>query len=264
MFIKAGSFLPMVDTLLTTRDYRTDSLIVKYYPDHENPESSFTMYDDDGKTPGAYALGEYDILHFSGSVTLSDLWIRLNREGPGYSGMPETRKICFEIQRITGKPENVQKNGVVLTLVSSMEEFLAINEGAFWNSSENVLYVQIHMQDQSDEIQIHNIEIANPVEELPTSGLIDFYLQHPYPNPFSKLTTINIDIYQPGDYQVEILSLTGHILKRIDFTMNFAGTRQFTWNGSGMEGRMVASGIYCMKVSGAHSTQYRKVVFLFM
>lgn len=262
LFIKAGSFLPMVDTLLTTENYSTDSLIVKYFPDYETPESSFTLYDDDGKTPNAFAMEQYDILKFSGSLTLSDLWIQLNREGPGYSGMPEIRKICFEIQRITSEPEEVLKNGAVLTLVSSMEEFLTMSEGAYWDSSGKVLYVLVHMLGQSDEVQIHLIEIANTTEKPTTPGLIDFRLQHPFPNPFSKSTTINIEVYQPGNYQVEIMNLTGQILKRIDFTLNYAGTRQITWNGSDMEGRTVTSGVYCVKVSGMHGPQHTKVVFL--
>ncbi len=262
LFVKAGSFLPMVDTILTTENYNTDSLIVKYYPDHKTPESSFVLYDDDGKTPGAFANEQYDILTFSGSLTLSDLWIQLNREGPGYSGMPETRKICFEIQRITSEPEEVRKNGVLLSQVSSMEEFHTMSEGVYWDSSEKTLYLLVHMLGQSDEIQIHLIEIANTIEKPATSGLIDFRLKQPFPNPFSKSTTINIEIYQPGDYQVEIMNLTGQIMKRIDFTMHYGGTRQTKWNGSDMKGNMITSGIYYIKVSGSNSTQHTKVVFL--
>jgi oligosaccharide 4-alpha-D-glucosyltransferase len=49
------------------------------------------MYEDDGKTRGAMAAGEYQLLKFDASQRGKRLEIRLSSSGKGYAGAPQTR-----------------------------------------------------------------------------------------------------------------------------------------------------------------------------
>jgi oligosaccharide 4-alpha-D-glucosyltransferase len=94
VFVKAGSFIPMAKAVESTDDYSSENLTVRFYPAEEGTGSSGLMYEDDGKTFGAYERGAYELLQFENS---DGTVFRFNRTGNGYKGMPEQRRVKLEI-----------------------------------------------------------------------------------------------------------------------------------------------------------------------
>ena len=98
IFVKSGSFIPMAEVVNSTDDYSTENLSIKYYASNFNQKTSQSMYEDDGKTFGAYEKNNYSKLVFDALETENDiLEIGIVNKGNGYIGMQENRKIELRI-----------------------------------------------------------------------------------------------------------------------------------------------------------------------
>jgi len=94
VFVRAGAFIPMVKAVESTDNYSSKNLTVRFYPTTIGKSSMGQMYEDDGKTFGAYEKGAYEILQFENHNGHS---FRFTRTGNGYNGMPEQRHVRLEI-----------------------------------------------------------------------------------------------------------------------------------------------------------------------
>ncbi|MFK5856668.1 MAG: glycoside hydrolase family 31 protein [Bacteroidota bacterium] len=104
IFIKAGSFIPMAESVNSTDDYSTAKLTVSYYHDSENDVNSYSMYNDDGSTYGSIEKNEYEIITFDKKYINSKLTEYLfNSTGGVYEGKPESRTIQFELIGLDNK-----------------------------------------------------------------------------------------------------------------------------------------------------------------
>jgi oligosaccharide 4-alpha-D-glucosyltransferase len=108
VMVKAGSFLPMVQPVQSTDDYTTEQLDLHYYSDTSITRAQAKMYDDDGKSPNAISLGEYETLSFSATQQDKQLQISLNRQGK-YKGMPRKRDMRLIIHNWLKAPLQAQK-----------------------------------------------------------------------------------------------------------------------------------------------------------
>lgn len=95
VFFRGGSFVPVVrDNIQSTEEYNTSKLAVGYYYDNEVKESTGMLYEDDGKTPDAYAKGQYEILYFKSKVKRNKVKITIQSEvGSNYP--KKDRKLLF-------------------------------------------------------------------------------------------------------------------------------------------------------------------------
>lgn len=103
VFIRAGAFIPMASipmkkAIESTEDYSSKDLTIRFYPMPAGKNSSGQMYEDDGKTFGAYEKGQYELLRFQ---NVSGKTFLFSRTGKQYKGMPVQRNVRFEI--VTGK-----------------------------------------------------------------------------------------------------------------------------------------------------------------
>jgi oligosaccharide 4-alpha-D-glucosyltransferase len=98
IFVKEGSFIPMVKPVKSTDDYSTTELKLRYYPGKEGDSSFYNMFEDDGQTFGTIERSEYELLRFKATQkTDKNFFIEMVREGWYYPGMPKTRLIKLEI-----------------------------------------------------------------------------------------------------------------------------------------------------------------------
>ncbi len=105
VFVKAGSFIPMVAPVQTTDAYSTKDLTLHYYHDSAVKTSSGKLYDDDGKTPDAFEKGKYEILKFESTTSSTSLSIQLSAEkGENYAST--TRNITLVIHNIETAPKS--------------------------------------------------------------------------------------------------------------------------------------------------------------
>lgn len=104
LFVKAGSFIPQyIKPINNVTEYDPSELTVKYFPSPE--ASSYTLFEDDRKDPESLKKGNYALITFSAIRNGNSLDIHVAVNGT-YPGMPEKRKITFEIPGIK-RPANV-------------------------------------------------------------------------------------------------------------------------------------------------------------
>jgi alpha-glucosidase/oligosaccharide 4-alpha-D-glucosyltransferase len=104
VFVKGGSFIPMVEPVQTTDQYSTEALNIHYYFDNDNQNSVYSLYDDDGSTPKAFEKNEYQILKFESKYIGEKLVFDFTSEtGENYSDMNRSLKLI--IHNLQNKPE---------------------------------------------------------------------------------------------------------------------------------------------------------------
>lgn len=124
IFVKAGSFLPMVPPKQNTRQYTTDTLLIHYYPSNQTYETSFSVYVDDGADAQAPENGNFELIHLKAEESTGQLAIHLESENLGFSARPTHRLI----QLILHGKENFKITGNV----NSMLESPQTNNFVFW------------------------------------------------------------------------------------------------------------------------------------
>ncbi len=97
VLVRAGSFVPMIDTIQTTRDYTSEKLALHYYADASVPDATGQMYDDDGSSRLSLEQGRFELLRFRATQEQDSLAIDLRRDGGAYEGRPESRELTIVI-----------------------------------------------------------------------------------------------------------------------------------------------------------------------
>jgi len=120
VLVRAGAFVPMIDDIATTRDYRSTNLTLHFYDDESIADSESVMYEDDGAMHRAFEKGLYEVLNFSARRADGKRVISLSRQGRGYAGMPDRRRIELVVHnrntapalvRVGGRPIPVEAQG---------------------------------------------------------------------------------------------------------------------------------------------------------
>ena len=77
IFIKSGSFIPMVKAVNSTDDFSLEDLSIKYYTGKYNQKSEGFLYIDDGKTFGNYEKGGFSLIVSSAENKKNSLKIKV-------------------------------------------------------------------------------------------------------------------------------------------------------------------------------------------
>ncbi|OFY68631.1 MAG: hypothetical protein A2265_06620, partial [Bacteroidetes bacterium RIFOXYA12_FULL_33_9] len=251
IFVKAGSFIPMVAEYNNTENYSTDTMMVKYYPDISVPTSTFKMYDDDGHTPLANITSDYDLLIFSGEVLEHQTNIRLSKNGNGYVGSPANRYITFEVQLQSSVPYVVEINGTQSVIYGTENEFSLAENGAYYDAVDDVLYIKYNWTGSNDIIVIGHDSQYNNVDE---NEYFTHYLQHPFPNPFSEFTNVSYNILEKGLYNLSFYNVDGSLIYTEKQTIS-NGNYTYNWNTKDL-----AAGVYYISLDGKSGKQWMKVI----
>jgi oligosaccharide 4-alpha-D-glucosyltransferase len=107
IFVKAGSFIPMVEAFQNTEKYTSAKLDLHYYHDKTIATSKGKFYDDDGKTKDAFANNQYEILNFTSNFQNEKLNIEIEPTGFDYEGKPKNRIINVVIHNVERSPNMV-------------------------------------------------------------------------------------------------------------------------------------------------------------
>jgi alpha-glucosidase (family GH31 glycosyl hydrolase) len=114
VFVRGGSFIPMIGPIQNTEEYSSENLFLHYYFDKDVKRSEFTMYEDDGKTKDAFQKGLFELLHFKARNFDDLLRFALVREKHNYKGIPKKRQIHLVIHNFDQNPEKVIIGDIVL------------------------------------------------------------------------------------------------------------------------------------------------------
>jgi hypothetical protein len=113
VFVRGGSFITMIEPIQNTEEYSSENLIVHYWYDADVDESEFTMYEDDGKTKGAYQKNLFELLHFKARSFDDLLMFLFDREKHDYKGMPKERNVQLVIHNFSKNPQNILVDDIV-------------------------------------------------------------------------------------------------------------------------------------------------------
>ncbi len=131
VFVKAGSFIPMIEPIQHTGEYDPATLQIHFYADASVPQSTGRFYDDDGTTAGAVEKKQFELLQFRSDVSDDNtLTLQIDGERHDYPGRPDTRDLQFIVHGLTDKPSAVSIDG------QEMEDLL-------WNDSTGLLVVPV-------------------------------------------------------------------------------------------------------------------------
>lgn len=109
VFVRAGSFLPMIGDVSTTANYTSEKLSLHYYHDASVKAGRGLMYEDDGHTRNAKEKGLFEILEFtSHAETGHTAFIFKRQKHAEYSGQPDAREIELIVHNWESAPEHIK------------------------------------------------------------------------------------------------------------------------------------------------------------
>ena len=106
IFIKSGSFIPMVKQVNTTDNYSTKKLTILYFNDTEPNSNNYLMFNDDGKTYGTINNNNYETISFKRKIVSQNTTeYHFDNKRNNFKGETNKRKIRFEV---IGLPTDVK------------------------------------------------------------------------------------------------------------------------------------------------------------
>ena len=118
----------------------------------------------------------------------------------------------------------------------------------------------------SNEPGIFGIFEGGELTVVPT----EFSLSDAFPNPFNLSTTIRYVVPVPGDFKeaqsskvvLNIYNIRGQLVKSVINREQTTGMYEVSWNGTNESGRIVATGIYLMRLSVGDNIATKKLTML--
>ncbi|WP_139920211.1 TIM-barrel domain-containing protein [Hymenobacter sp. DG01] len=234
---RAGAIVPMAPYVSSTALYRADTLRLRYYADPDVVHSSFSLYEDDGKSGARMQRQAYQLLSFTGS-NLPDLTtFSVTPRGPGYEGEPATRVIELLIPRVAAPPQAVRIGEQDLT------------DWQF-DSLRHTLRLRFAVGRRSVGLSIAGLRLNTaPAPNLSPEILT---LEAPGNRTFGGSTELRYTLHQPGPAgALQIFNAHGQLVRTFP-TANQAGPHTLIWNADDAQGRPVPSGVYRVELAGQH------------
>lgn len=250
VFVKSGCFIPMIKPILSTEQYKTDSLYIKFFVDTEVSNSEFTLYDDDGKNPKSIETGNYQLLHFSSSTSSNQTEIDLTTEGDGYSGMPNTRNIFFELPNIISIPSEVTVNGLTSTQYNSYNNLTSAIEGWYWDDANSKLNIHVPLNGENTAIIVNGLSVGIPSinNQIQTITISDIY-----PNPADEMINFSVTLLKGETLDVSILGVMGNTVYTYGKKEYSPGNTNFSYDV-----KNIPAGFYLVKITGSDGTSLKK------
>lgn len=111
VFAKGGAFIPMKAEAKSTNSYHLNSFDMHFFTDESVDNSSYKLYNDDGKTPEAFEKGIYEMMHFSSENNEDVLKIQYKHEKGDDWTCEQEKNVRFIVHNTTKKPRKILLNG---------------------------------------------------------------------------------------------------------------------------------------------------------
>lgn len=158
VFAKAGSIIPMANTMPSTEGYNATTLILKYYADNQVKRSAFTMYMDDGKTADADQKGEFELLKFNATNQNGTHILNLQKSGT-FVGAPKQRDVFIEIPRVKALPSALFNGAIQLRKAVSDQVLISASNFYYYDQESQVLKIHIQWDGKPTAIKISNLKL---------------------------------------------------------------------------------------------------------
>lgn len=113
---------------------------------------------------------------------------------------------------------------------------------------------------------IYDLGITVSASATTVSGNADepanYSLHQNYPNPFNPSTTIGYNVSKAGPVKLYIYDMAGNLVKTFEQDHSQAGSYQYSWNGTNIQGERVSSGMYIYELETGAYKEARKMIML--
>ncbi len=154
VFVKTGSFVPMVPVVQTMDAYSSKELLVHYYHHNNVTLANGYMYEDDGETKNAFEKKAYEILRFSAQNSSDTLHLIYTPEGYAYAGKPPYRNVQFVVHGFSQKPAYVQINGQKFNVKSGQNKKIKGDHGVYWDKTTGRVLVKFRSKTSTTNVII--------------------------------------------------------------------------------------------------------------
>jgi oligosaccharide 4-alpha-D-glucosyltransferase len=156
VFIKEGSFIPMVPDYRTTDDYPKNELDIHFYPSATSQEAAYTLFEDDGMDAKSIKDQNYQLIKLKGIKSHDTLTVSLLRDSLQYTQKQDGRRLKWIIHQVETMPEKVMINN---------KKWLVVDSGNDENKWQGVVIynavkkqISINMPFDNDRINIQIIQ----------------------------------------------------------------------------------------------------------
>ncbi len=253
VFVRAGSFIPNARPMQSTMQYNSDSLVVHYYPDQQVPESSGSMFYDNGTTPGNLDSDAYQLLHFNGIFDSQQIEVTMSTSGNPLVAPGTERNMLYQIYRLAQAPELVQIEGATIASVQAPDDFSDHNPAWYWDADQKTLQVNLSWDGSQKTITIPGASLG-PIDPIYEPEAV-FLLHDPWPNPFSGQLNLKADIVTPGSYTISLQNAMGQVLFQQEARFMQPGRQSLV-----LPLQHLPSGIYLLSMQGNGHRQVKRVV----
>ena len=155
VLVKAGSFIPMTDSLQRTTDYQGKALTLHYYADQSVTASQYSLFEDDGVTPDSVAKGQYELLHFAATTEDNRLTLSFSREGGEYQGKPASRDLTLVLHNQRGKARKIYLDGRYIPIVAQPQRFARGDYVAWYDKTNKQLKIKLPLTAETKQLRLH-------------------------------------------------------------------------------------------------------------
>lgn len=139
VFVRGGSFIPMIGPIQSTKEYSVNHLLLHYYHDAKVKNSRGRLYNDNGITPDAYKKGECELFLFGSTFKKKELTITIRSE-QGRSFSSEDKFFSLIVHQIHAKPKKV----IIADQIIPFE----------WDQKTSVIKIPVAFDKQGKEVRV--------------------------------------------------------------------------------------------------------------
>ncbi|HWV14111.1 MAG TPA: TIM-barrel domain-containing protein [Cellvibrio sp.] len=150
VLVRAGSFIPMIDPISTTRDYSSKNLTLHYYAHKDVKKASGKMYEDDGISRDALEKKNYQLLKFNAEQKNNKIDFSFSKEGQGYSGVPGKRDITLVLHNWQKQPGRITLGDINVALNADTNQL----PKASYDSEKKQLTVKFSWEQDAARLKI--------------------------------------------------------------------------------------------------------------
>jgi len=155
VFVRAGSFIPMIEPIQSTKDYSSKHLNLHYYSDTSVGSADYQMYEDDGQTNKAIEKGLYELLNFSAHQKAEQLTLSLERKiSSAYKGMPNNRSILLTVHYWHAEVKTLKINNELVKAVGE-DSLTSVSQGYFFDKVTNKLLIKVNWHQTKVSVNIN-------------------------------------------------------------------------------------------------------------
>ncbi|MCI1187001.1 DUF5110 domain-containing protein [Hymenobacter sp. DH14] len=237
LLVRAGALVPMTAYRPSTDQFRADTLLLRYYPDAGTPNSSFTLYEDDGHSARALAENEFATLRMQGTYANGQSTLRLLSTG-NYPGMPAFRLVRLLVQRVAAAPTGLQ-----------LDEQPIPAEGYAYNPTTHEL--EIHFLMRTDAaVRISGLQLLDARAVLTTPETLT--LEAPDQRSFGpRGTTLRYTRHAAGAAELRIRNAQGQVVRTLPLEAA-AGPHALPWDARDAARQPLLPGVYFAETQGQH------------